>query len=735
MAPIATALRFFHQTGDVSHVTRSLHSSVPPTRVEGENNGLVLQSRFSADTMTTMRSPPFKQALRQLKREHEQVPMPQSPLRSARRGHSQSASQGSMQFAETIKHVKNFIRGRQLSENGTRLATDTSVQPTLKSSASSPRKDSLRSPSSYPAPTCPLPPTPRATAPLKLSQLPPRSDSRNATTNITYTSKESTVPTLLANKQSTDGGKVAARQAATKRARPRPKPLSLRIDSGFKPLLVHAPSSLDVLNRSGASHIVKLDVGGTVFATTVATLTRNGSDRAGKLGRFVEDVVKEAKQKAKAQQDLESVYKAFSRHTLLLSDEDDSALLHSPAIENCMSPIRAANLTFTPTWLASNSVRREGEHDRDGIVSIESFSPGMTRLFHFPKPPLLVPSSHSDIRIRSIVPSLVSPRHPFEQTLTKPQFVKTTGPAKTTSPTDMLSPALLHRLAQTPTAEPFDRALGPFFQALKLKQQREQPRVHRRGKNIDNNRNTRKSPTTPKTVTRKSSVSSTQTALLQRKHSSSKRFKLATPPTGAQRRTQRRQARFRKMQVHLQQQHEREQAKLHESVAASAAAGSSDYVPSLTSGSTSSSTPSKLVDFDGAVASVEDDSDKPFTIFLDRDPTPYPAILSFLRDGSLPLSLSLFSGMKHDASQDVSVLLRLNPGVGFEVVANLRKVADEALWLDMPALVQVCVDEQKHVLGLLSRIEAGQSPATSGVKDEAAQRRVVMQKRAQAGWI
>ncbi|KAK4050986.1 hypothetical protein OIV83_003115 [Microbotryomycetes sp. JL201] len=632
MPPIATALKFLHRNDNISSLSFSNVNTVAPPRIDQQDNGSAPRSRFSADTVTTVRSPPLKQIARHFKRGDEHVEALRSPLRSARLGHKQSASQGSVQWAGTVKHEKSFGRGRQHSDQD----------------PSGPAKPAVG------------------------------------------------VPENL-------------------RKRPKP-PL-------FKPLLVCPPASFDVLNRSDASLLVKLDVGGTTFSTTAGTLTIGEAERTGKLGKFVKEVVEEARQKAKAQKELESVYQAFSRHTLLLSDDENEAL-PMPAARRVKPEKSMTSIPVLPTWTTMAPTKSD-DFERLGPVTIETLSPSMTRLFQFPKPPLLVPSPQPDHRIKSLVPSLVSPREVPSSTQESPNFVKCT-----LSPTDVLSPAFVNRLTQTPTtAEPFDKALGPFFQALKLKQQREQQQkrpdafpakmhVKNRVENV---------------VKRQTSVGSTQSARIHRKTSLSKRFQLALPPTGPQRRAQRRQARYRKLQIHVQQQRGLQSPKdeLKDQVA------SSDCVPSLTSGSTCCSSPLAASDDQGISVREADSGDEPartFTIFLDRDSTPYPAILSFLRDGHLPPTFKLFSSAS--SLDEISILLRMNPLIGFEMVADLTRIIHEAQWLGMTRLVTVCVEEQKNILSLLSRIEVGRQGASPlNQRDDDEQRRAIMRQRAEAGWI
>lgn len=100
-------------------------------------------------------------------------------------------------------------------------------------------------------------------------------------------------------------------------------------------------------------------------------------------------------------------------------------------------------------------------------------------------------------------------------------------------------------------------------------------------------------------------------------------------------------------------------------------------------------------------------------IFLDRDPTSYEAIFSWIRDGVLParLSISLPSSTSASSSSVPPVdptllaLFVLSPSSLIGLVTSLKSLSLEAAWLGMHELVNACEEERLRVQELAKWVQ------------------------------
>ncbi|KAK4051712.1 hypothetical protein OIO90_004662 [Microbotryomycetes sp. JL221] len=760
MAPIATALRFLHRQEDSvdgSPIIRSTRNVVNNNNSKGQQ----LQSRFSSDTFTTATSvmmnsssssSPSRQILKYLKRQasqHDNNIVPNSPLRSARLGHAPSASQGSLQWCDNaIKQAKAFVRQTQRSDGGNRVETlNRDIDRQASMSASTRTRRPLQ------APIGPLPRVPldhdKSSDGTKLLVIPPRSDSRNACHPPTRSSNYIKQQTQAS--RNVDGLDLETKSLGHGNRRPRPAPLNLAklSTSTFKALLIQEPSLFNVLNQTQASHVVKLDVGGTIFTTTVATLVSTGCQHdvntKTHLGQFVTDVLDQVKNKGKTE--LDSITNAFSRHSLLLDDTLSARLETSPLEQHQADSQDVEKLSFTPNWLTSPSTSVTSPDvglDPNDFIQIgiqNSPLDSTTRLFQFPKPPVtFIPSPNSDLKIHSAVASII-PLSPLSlnsnhsSNVVSPTLIQQRLIETASSSLKFSSMTNQRNVKQQQQQQPFERALGPFFEALKLEQERKLDQLGSSSFKTHHTKPQRKTFTSPVStkqrsnipthLKRKQSIGSTQTInFIKRKNSTKmKKFKLSKPPTGQERRIERRRAKFRKAHVNVStfSLFQQNDENLFETM---------KQISKQTLSCNSSETSKTRID--SPLSKQTFSSCSTFSIFLDRDSTCYSIILSFLREGCLPINLRF-----DETDQDMLTLFQLDVCIGYQMLTKLRLVQEEAKWLGIDSLVQICQSQQQSLLKKLNQLNTTmvQGCVCQTKLDQQDQKKLLMKQRALAGWI
>lgn len=133
-----------------------------------------------------------------------------------------------------------------------------------------------------------------------------------------------------------------------------------------------------------------------------------------------------------------------------------------------------------------------------------------------------------------------------------------------------------------------------------------------------------------------------------------------------------------------------------------------------------------------------DDSESMMEVFLDRDSAAFSAVLTFLRDGHLPLSHALpSSDSENTKSPNVDPttlsLYRLHPPSALTLLASLRALRMEAMWLGLTDLLEVCEKEREKVIEMVRWIE--EEKRLDREEDERKRRADIMKGREKAGWI
>jgi hypothetical protein len=136
------------------------------------------------------------------------------------------------------------------------------------------------------------------------------------------------------------------------------------------------------------------------------------------------------------------------------------------------------------------------------------------------------------------------------------------------------------------------------------------------------------------------------------------------------------------------------------------------------------------------------EEEKEFSVFLDRSGEVYGAILSFLRDGILPPSLALpppnsssTAGTTSSPNVDASLLslFALHPPSAIALFASLRALSNEASWLGMDSLVAACEVEREKLVEVVAWLQ--EARRTERKVEERGRRVEVMKGREKAGWI
>lgn len=447
-----------------------------------------LGSRFSAETLAS-KSTPLLQRVRQYTREHKMTPSPST--QPGRFGHTASSStsqlnsscikRGGEDQQETLNGnnwgvtaareifgaIGSKVHSRKNSSHSIKSAISGQdhilARPRASKSFSSPSiaSDSCHGSTArvQPAGRTAMKSNPRARTPDPLVLPPPRSDSRRGVIADQVPNEPTIAPLQPLRPQRPPPPPVPL--APDQRAAPIPTP--------FRALLVNPPSTISVRTLSPGSHLVKLNIGGTTFVSTVETLTRCDRE-AGRLAEYVEAVLLEVRTEG-------NKYNETPVEPVLDDDDADET-----------SEIEFAGI------LASRYTNHEQLDDQDS--PIDSLHPklflprpaGLT--FTVPPAPLtldkttgkeqnalLVRSPAAHLRIHSFHPDIVvpSPTTPRGPTQSK-------GPLTPLSPYSLksdesdydLQNQLQHAQASADNdGDAFERALGPFFAVLHGQQQRE----------------------------------------------------------------------------------------------------------------------------------------------------------------------------------------------------------------------------------------------------------------------
>lgn len=126
------------------------------------------------------------------------------------------------------------------------------------------------------------------------------------------------------------------------------------------------------------------------------------------------------------------------------------------------------------------------------------------------------------------------------------------------------------------------------------------------------------------------------------------------------------------------------------------------------------------------------------SIFLDRGSEAFADVLAFLRDGTFSSALSISrrgsAATTLDAELDVDEttlsLFSLHPSSALGILASLRTLEREASWLGMEELREACEVEKERVVGVVRWLELERKKEA-----EEEERRRVVKGREKAGWI
>ncbi|KAK4702413.1 hypothetical protein P7C70_g3815, partial [Phenoliferia sp. Uapishka_3] len=139
-------------------------------------------------------------------------------------------------------------------------------------------------------------------------------------------------------------------------------------------------------------------------------------------------------------------------------------------------------------------------------------------------------------------------------------------------------------------------------------------------------------------------------------------------------------------------------------------------------------------------ASREDEAeeDRMMEVFLDRDGDSFGAVLAFLRDGALPPHLSLpctppTPGRPVSIDPTTLALFALHPPSAFTLLAALRNLTTEAIWLGLDDLVETCENETKRVVQVVKWLE--DRKRLDKEEEERKRKRDIWVTREKAGWI
>jgi hypothetical protein len=108
-------------------------------------------------------------------------------------------------------------------------------------------------------------------------------------------------------------------------------------------------------------------------------------------------------------------------------------------------------------------------------------------------------------------------------------------------------------------------------------------------------------------------------------------------------------------------------------------------------------------------------------IFIDRDPKMFGSIITFLREGRLPLSLTA-----PKANDDLTLHTFSSQQLVWALVCELRRLEKEAEWFGMNRLQEMVRDEARKMVALAKRVEEDRL----GKEKEQTRR-----EKEKAGWI
>lgn len=761
MAPLKSAMRM--PTSRSAPDVRAADLPVPAAPREQRQ----LKSRFSAETLAS-KPPPLFQRMRVYTREHptSSSSPPSSPNRSIRLGHAASASDGRINLASptslgfeeeeilsprgaksfsggdkwgvaAAREVFEALGGRKhagkdsshsLKSLGTSsdgaCAPSAPIRPRASKSFSSPSTTTTKD-LSTPLPPCraktPVPPPSRALPAAPTSEIvhpPPRSDSRSAhppSTKIVTPSRPRPRSPPFSH---TGTAPLQLRLPAP------PRPASPP-STPFRALLITPPTATAVRTLSPGSHLVKVNAGGATFVTTVETLTR--ADRgAGKLGEFVDAVTREVKEKAGGQEEIQD--EGEEEHDdEVLDDEEEDALHFAPS--PYYSPFTYAQFDngIIGSAMTTDDMTQAPQTPASPIDPLADklflpLPPLPALSFATPPPPLsitsnqhqgnqhaqLVKSPAPHLRIKSVHPDIVpSPTTPRPRASPKSATATQSGYTDYDDYDDSDLQVRLDLARSSPgfDADPFERALGPFFEVLHGQQQQ------RSG----GSSTASSSETLAPTAVERDSVGVPIDISEQTLEDKSRSTLLGVPRGSVKRKVKDDQAKSRRLGT-----------------------DGGSRPPSL---SNSLSTDDGPHEVQTKSTSTDQPSTSTFEIFLDRSSVPYAAILAWLRDGTLPVELCLPRRAESapPAGLDVDVhtlsVLSLSPGSVLELQAALRTVESEAAWLGMTSLVQTCAREQSRLMEVIRWLERDRVKRDVAAADARQKRAELMKTREKAGWI
>ncbi|KAI5479184.1 hypothetical protein MNV49_004045 [Pseudohyphozyma bogoriensis] len=456
--------------------------------------------------------------------------------------------------------------------------------------------------------------------------------------------------------------------------------------SSFKASLVRAPTSESVTGKKLDEVLVKLNVGGTIYVTSASTVVKGGS--GGKIGEFVSAALEECRALGVIVRGEEGLRKEASTESAYPpSDLDDFDARHFD-----VSPFPS------PFPFSAYTSERLGTDERESLLAalnldshvalptsptspIDPFINKTPRMFlPLPSPALaftsaantlaarqghLVPSPLPHLRITSVVPSIygTSPTNPSDPARPISSDQSEKYDASSEQSDDDWHPDS-HRFSTSSNdagdeLNPFEQTLGPHFNVL-LGQA-----YKRFGSDGESTRDSTGVPIDVDTRTEEDKSRSTLLGVPrgESKVRAPKKRRSLPPP----------------MPLDVPR-------------VDSGRSETGSRPPSL-SMSVSSDDGSSVPLVKRAETEVREEGPA-MEVFLDRDGEVYVGVLSFLRDGKLPTSLSL---PPRDPSQtegppvdELTLLLySLHPPSALSLLSDLRTLENEAKWLGLKELEEL----------------------------------------------
>lgn len=575
-----------------------------------------------------------------------------------------------------------------------------------------------------PAPRRAPPPAPRPSSPSdKLVDLPPRSDSRNACAPVKLVSSRPLRP--LSPPSVVETAPLSIHHRPTPFAPP-PVPAPT---TPFRAVVVQRPSTHAVHTQNPGSLLVTINAGGSTYTTCLETLTSQG--RAGKLGEFAEAVVEEVKRAPPpAATKRDTVARASS---LYPSSDDGESILNSShfAVSPFSSPFpyapyddlqpSALDLDLGATeFLPSSPTSPIDPYAKKLFLPLPppSFVPPPSALSPVKNNSQLVRTPSPHLRIKSFHPEIVPspPSSGKTECERRASSLSDSGTVSDDEYNDCDAIALrsrLHLSSTTTEVNPFERALGPFFEVLHGQSQAASSDDHAMAVE-------RESIGYPVDIGEDTAEDRSRSTML------------GVPRGSLRVKGPRRMRTAEEMgpvpevpRVFVDSQERRR--------------SDGSRPPSL---SHSLST----IDAEGDFASARTlhEPEPEFIIFLDRTPAQdvYSAILTFLRDDVLPPPFSLPRAPSNDQKRSSTTpdvdpshlsILSLSPLSLIDLFSRLHLLCTEAKWFGMDALVARCEMERERLTEVVAWLE--EEKERKAVKEERERRAVVMKGREKAGWI